>query len=212
MGNETREVMVVDRGLLLAERTFQGYVPPEFHDYESVILGNYRYVPRAQAEVDPNLKQPVAYCAIVNPRERRVFAYRRATAKDDYAEERLRGKWSIGIGGHIDPADRSAANPVRASLVRELAEELVWEGPAEPRLIGYINDDRDMVGKVHFGLLYRIDKGMKEIRARTGEIAEARMVAWKEWEKMMRSRAYRVEGWSRIVSEPLSRSLEGKEG
>ena len=201
---------MVDRGLLLAERAFQGYVPPEFHDYESVILRNYRYVPRAQAEVDPNLKQPVAYCAIVNPRERLVFAYRRATVKDDYEEERLRGKWSIGIGGHIDLADRSAVNPVRASMLRELAEELVWEGPAEPRLIGYINDERDMVGKVHFGLLYRIDSGMKEIKPRTREIAAARMVAWEEWEEMMRSRAYRVEGWSRIVSDPLFQSIEGE--
>jgi len=204
---ETHEIMVVERDLLLGEKTFQGFLPADRFDYESIILKNYHYAPRRAAELDPGLKQPIAYCMIVNPSAGSIFAYRRACGENDYAEERLRGKWSIGIGGHIDRADLSAENPILASMIRELTEEIAWEGPAEPRLLGYLNDELDMVGKVHFGLLYRLEASVGAITPRSREIAESRMVATSEWGKMMREPEQQIEGWTRIASGPLLRSL-----
>lgn len=201
------EIMVVGRDTLLGARPFQGFSPAGAYDYESLILKNYRYTPRQGAENNPELKQPIAYCMIVNPAAERIFVYRRATGEGDYGEERLRGKWSIGIGGHIDRADLSAANPIRASMLRELGEELVWEGQAEPRLIGYINDDIDMVGKVHFGLLYRLDTAMHELTPRGREIEATRMVTCEALEGMLQSGDYRMEGWTRIASGPLREDL-----
>jgi len=199
--------MVVARRLLLGERPFQGFSPEGAHDYESLILKNYRYVLRDKAEKNSALKQPIAYCIIVNPARRELFAYKRAEVAGDYDEERLRGKWSIGIGGHIDCVDMAADNPIRASMLRELGEEIAWEGALRPAILGYINDDMDMVGKVHFGLLYRLDTEAREIKQRTKEIAEARMLNAGEWQRMLRRRDIAIEEWSRIASGPILGSL-----
>lgn len=206
MGSDA-EIMVVDRKVLLGGRRFQGFAPADAYDYESLILKRYRYVPRSEAEERPSLKQPIAYCVIVNRALGRVFAYRRSEDERDYGEARLRGKWSLGIGGHIDRADLAAENPIRASMLRELGEEIEIAGELRPRIMGYINDDTDMVGKVHFGLLYRLDTEAGEIAPRAREIAETRMLTEAEWRGMLRRQDIVVEEWSRIASAPLLENL-----
>jgi predicted NUDIX family phosphoesterase len=202
--------MVVERGALLDERPFQGFSPAPSYDYESLILKHYRYAPRADAEEDPSLKQPIAYCIIVNSARGLLFIYRRA--EGDYDEARLRGKWSVGIGGHIDRADLSERNPIRASMLRELGEEIKWKGPLEPRILGYINDDIDMVGKVHFGLLYLLDTDEASLEPATREIAETRMIPLAEWRRMLDDPGCPIEGWSRIASAALLENLGPPEG
>ena len=196
------EIMVVDRDVILSAQPFQGYEPAGGIDYEAIVLDNYRFEPRERAENDPSLKQPVAYCMIVNPGKRLVFAYRRAGG-GDYYEERLRGKWSIGIGGHIDPGDAGAPNPIRASMMREIEEEIDFDGKLAPRILGYINDDVDMVGRVHFGLLYVAETGATSIAPRSKEIAETRMVSTGQWRAMIEDVSLVVEGWSLIAWKAL---------
>jgi predicted NUDIX family phosphoesterase len=206
-GPGVRTIMVVEREALLGERPFQGFSPAAACDYESLILKGYRYAPRAEAEENPALKQPIAYCIIVNPREGLILAYRRAEREGDYAEKRLRGKWSMGVGGHIDPVDLDGANPIRTSMLRELGEEIVCPCAGEPRILGYINDDVDMVGKVHFGLLYRLDTDARSVASATREIAEARMIPAAEWRERLACGGGAVEGWSRIAFGPLLESF-----
>ena len=208
-GSGVRTIMVVGREALLGERPFQGFSPAAAYDYESLILKGYRYAPRAEAEENPALKQPIAYCIIVNPRERLILAYRRAEREGDYAEKRLRGKWSMGVGGHIDPVDLDGANPIRTSMLRELGEEIVCPRAGEPRILGYINDDVDMVGAVHFGLLYRLDTDARSVASATREIAEAKMIPAGEWRDRLARSDAAVEGWSRIAFGPLIASLCG---
>ena len=200
-------IMVIGREALLGGRPFQGFSSAAAHDYETLILKQFRYAPRAAAEEDPSLKQPIAYCIIVNPRARLILAYRRADREGDYAEKRLRGKWSMGVGGHIDPGDLDAANPIRASMLRELGEEIRCEGTGEPRILGYINDDVDMVGKVHFGLLYRLDTDARTVESATREIAEAAMIPAEAWRQKLARGGVSVEGWSRIAFPPLLESM-----
>jgi len=204
----THEIMVVERDALLGTRPFQGFSPAAAHDYESIILSRYRYALRSEAEENPSLKQPIAYCFIVNPSRGLLFIYRRA--ESGYDEARLRGKWSAGIGGHIDRIALAGENPIRASMRRELGEELRWRGAFAPRIIGYLNDDADMVGKVHFGLLYRLDTDDVAIEAATREITETRMVSLAEWRRMLDDPACPIEGWSRIATAALT--AEGHSG
>ncbi len=208
--SSTKEIMVVERGVLLKKRTFQGFSPAGGYDYESLVLKHYHYSPRWEVEDNPNLKQPIAYCIIVNPVEKRIFAYKRAEEEGHYEEKRLRGKWSLGIGGHIDRIDQTSSNPIQASLLRELSEEISWSEPFEPHILGYINDDADMVGKVHFGLLYVLDTKALEIKPRSKEITESRMVTVDEWHEMLHLGESGIEGWSRIASEPILKDLSGK--
>lgn len=198
--NDERRIMVVDRELLLGRSPFQGFLPAGRQDYETLILENFRYEPRAAVEEDPTLKQPIAYCMIVNPEKSLLFIYRRAESEGDYAEARLRGKWSIGIGGHIDPGDLDDPNPLHASMLREIDEEIELNRFGEPRILGYINDDVDMVGKVHFGLLYIVETEAVFVAPRSVEVAEAKMITVGEWNEMLGNEGITIEGWSRIAT------------
>jgi predicted NUDIX family phosphoesterase len=89
-----------------------------------------------------------------------VFLVRRTNGQ---SEARLHGAWSIGLGGHVEPADGLAAGDGAAffagALARELAEELAVRGPALPKaaFLGLLNDDSTDVGRVHAGLVYRLE-------------------------------------------------------
>lgn len=111
-----------------------------------------RFVPRAPAEEDESLKQVVPYgivrCA------GRVFLFRRG---EQGGEAGLRGRLSVGLGGHIIPEDGADVGPpmLEEALRRELAEEVQLDGP-RPELWGVLNDDGDPVGRRHFGFVYQV--------------------------------------------------------
>src|SRR6185369_13985532 len=75
-----------------------------------------RYEPRDEMERDPSFKQVIPYLVLRDGP--RYFLMRRTTAGRD---ERLHGRYSIGIGGHLNPGDGG----LLGGLVREWNEELV---------------------------------------------------------------------------------------
>ena len=205
---EDRKIMVVDRVLLFADEYFQGFSPADVIDYEKTILDNYHYEKRKVAENNPDLKQPIAYCLIVNPKIKKVFAYQRSQDQKEYTERRLQGKWSWGIGGHIDKIDLEDDNPIHASLKREIAEEIIIERDFNPKIIGYINDDETPVGQVHFGILYLIEIESEKIEPNDSEIARGAFMTIEELEELSFSPEITVEEWSLIALSPLRGILE----
>jgi len=113
---------------------------------------------RGIAEQDPKQKQIIPYM-VVNSMGK-VLAYWRSV---DSGEQRLHGKRSIGFGGHIEASDSGLDGMARSPLAafyagaqRELQEEVKTETPAHARLIGFINDDSNDVGKVHVGVVFSV--------------------------------------------------------
>lgn len=207
MANDEQSIMVVAREALFAPGYFTGFAPASAADYEALALRHAAYMRRGDAEHDPRFKQPIAYTIVCHRPSARVFAYQRATEAGKYDEVRLRGKWSWGVGGHIDRADGAAANPIRASMERELGEEIRLGGPIAVRVLGYINDDATDVGKVHFGILYLAEVEDPAVAPRDPEIARGRLHALDELEAIMRAPGTAVEDWSRIAWEPLTAAL-----
>lgn len=195
-------IAVVPRIELFRDFEFQGFLPADKYDFEAVVRGHMRYVPRALAEKDASLKQPIAYCLIVNPAIRKVFAYRRSTRSQDYQEERLQGKWSWGVGGHIEKYD-GAEDPVRASMLRELCEEVELPDEPEVSVLGYINDDSNPVGQVHFGILYKIATSASHVVPRGSEMASGGFMDLASLEKILASPECQVETWSQIAMPAL---------
>ena len=79
-----------------------------------------------------------------------IFQYTRGMRQD---ESRLRGKRSVGIGGHIsmkDSAPNGAGNAYSEGMSRELDEEVSIETPYREQCIGLINEDETSVGRVHW--------------------------------------------------------------
>ena len=210
MNFRKNEIMVVDKKALFEADYFEGFRPVGLVDYESRILKNHVYRERNRAEEDPAFKQPIGYAIIVNPRSRKVFTYRRSSRDSDYQEKRLQGKWSWGVGGHIEKDDTGGGNPIRESILREIREEIRGDDFSPPEVLGYINDDRDEVGRVHFGILYVVKTAAEVIKPQTVEISDGglRMVA--DLEKIISSPGFTVEEWSRISLPPLISYLQNR--
>jgi len=202
-------IMVVERKVLFDNDNdvFEGFKPRNEVDYESRILNNFKYMERSLVEEDPTYKQPISYAIIVNRNLKQIFAYQRSSKDSNYPEKRLQGKWSWGIGGHIEKFDVKNGNPLYASMLRELQEEVYIDGSVNPIMLGYINDDSNDVGKVHFGVLYVVETDSRIVRPKDPEIDNGKLRTFEELEKICCSSNYRVEEWSRISLEPLKQYL-----
>lgn len=123
------------------------------------VLADVRFVPRAAAEQDPAFKQLIPYCVLYREAGdgRSVFGYKRTKAG---GEGRLHDRYSVGVGGHVNPEDGAGDADLFAynrGLARELAEEvgLVVKHLAPfltPKAVIY--DPSNAVGRVHLGFVH----------------------------------------------------------
>jgi len=187
---------------------FQGFKPhSKIEDYESRILEYKKFLRRGDAEIDFTHKQPVGYAVIINPVSKKVYTYKRASNKADYNESRLHGKWSIGIGGHIEKEIDATDNPIHSSLLREIDEEVLINGSQDIKVIGYINDDKDEVGKVHFGILYVIETDSDDVFPNDSESVHGEMMSVDEIRKIQKDPNSTLENWSEIALETVENYL-----
>jgi len=183
-------VLGIHRDLLMAEGAWRGVLHGDVARYLGLIeaLGTYRR--RGDCEGDRTWKQVIPYLVV---RDRgSLFLMKRTRAGSD---ERLHERWSIGVGGHVNPDDGGIAG----GLAREWAEELVAEWDPEPRLIGLLNDDSDPVGAVHVGIVYTVEAAGRPIAVRETHKLEGELVS-----PIDALRVYdRMETWSSLVYDHL---------
>ena len=191
-------IMVVKRTILL-DKDFEGFKYHKNKNYNQLILDNYEWQKRGLMEEDPSFKQPIAYCAIVNPETKKVFVFQRAKKDKHYTEKRLQGKWSCGIGGHVDHEDEGN-NPLWTSMLREIHEEVNVEVIGEPEILGYINSEKDPVSQVHFGILC-IVKTTGKVTPNEPEIANGAFRSIDELKQIITEQ--NVENWTKIALNPL---------
>jgi predicted NUDIX family phosphoesterase len=151
--------------------------------------------PRAEVETDPSVKQLIPY-VIFRWRDR-LFHYTRGVAG---SEVRLRALRSIGVGGHINPIDAGSADPYRAGLQRELAEEVVLESPFRESVLGLVYDPSTPVGQVHLGVVHVLDLDRPAVRPRETALAEAGFASVHDLSIQREA----FESWSRFVLEALA--------
>ena len=191
-----KEALVVKRDVLFENKYFQGFLPFDEHDYISKVLENYEYHIRGdELENNSSLQQIIHYDWIVDKKEKKVFAYQRASGKKNYSETRLMNKISCGIGGHIDKEDSS--NPIEKAMMRELMEEVVMKKYPKPKIVGFLNDDSDSVGKVHFGIV-AVAETNGDVSKGDNEMKTGRFYSIGELESIFSDTNYEVESWTRI--------------
>jgi predicted NUDIX family phosphoesterase len=167
-----------------------GITADGLEDFEALVARDGQFRPRAEVEIDRSWKQVIPYLVLRDGP--RYFLMRRTQAGGDV---RLHDRWSIGVGGHLNPGDGG----VDGGLVREWQEELDADFVPEFRLVGLLNDDTTDVGSVHLGAVYVADAGGRPVAVRetdklTGAFAEPSEVA---------RVADDLETWSRLVFEHL---------
>jgi predicted NUDIX family phosphoesterase len=127
--------------------------------------GTYRR--RGDAEDDPSWKQVIPYLALRDGDD--IFLMRRSRAGGDI---RLHDRYTIGVGGHVNPEDGG----VLGGLRREWAEEIAADFQPNFRPIGLLNDDDNAVGAVHLGLVFSADAKGRPVEVRETDKLEGSFV------------------------------------
>jgi predicted NUDIX family phosphoesterase len=185
-------VLVIPRASIMGDPGWRGIRTEGVADFESILARDGQFLPRASMEVDRSWKQVIPYLVLRDGD--RYFLMRRTRAGGD---ARLHDRWSIGVGGHLNPGDGDLAGGLR----REWREELRADFDPEFRLVGLLNDDSTDVGSVHLGAVVLADAagrpvGIRETDKLTGSFAEPAEVA---------AVAEGMESWSALVFEELER-------
>jgi predicted NUDIX family phosphoesterase len=117
------------------------------------VLAAY-YKSRQEAETDFNAKQLIPY-ALISDQEGRILTYNRHGS-----EQRLKGIFSVGIGGHVNDEDENCSiyKTLTTGLRREMNEEIgLRVSNADISLAGMINEDRSEVGHCHIGVVFKVE-------------------------------------------------------
>ena len=199
-----KEALVVQRRVLFSEGEFQGFLPLEQRNMVSTILTSHSYHPRGESlENNMDLQQVIPYVWIVNPADKKIFLYRRAINQNklegEYKETRYLNKYSGGVGGHIDrDTEEGSKDPILKAMMRELREEVEMVQYPSPKIVGYIKDDSDSIGKVHFGIV-AIAETLENVKSRTSEgLSEGKFYSVDEVEKIFSDKNNQVENWTSI--------------
>lgn len=186
-------ILVVPRAEMFAAGLLEGFCPEPavVARFLGIVAAHGRFVPRPSAEEDENLKQIVPYGIVLHGK--RIFLFRRGSKG---SEAGLRGRYSIGLGGHVNPSDGATigADMLEQALRRELDEEVALDSP-RPELWGVLNDDLDAVGRRHFGFVYRVEVASPQVRSREPGKVRGCFVPLAE----ARARRPRMETWSQLV-------------
>ena len=193
--SSSEQVLVVRRSLFDRLGSFHG-LNAEISRYLPVFLeeANHFFVPRAEAEEDPSLKQLIPYVVVTSGGK--LLHYRRGSGS---GEKRLLKKGSVGIGGHINDGDGVGeafdAAAYQRALMRELREELAIESCFIERPLALLNDDTNPVGAVHLGIVHQCELASPEVTANEEAIAELGFLTLEE----LHARHEQLESWSQLV-------------
>ncbi len=204
----TEKILVVPKEVLFGkkkERYFQGFQSKKNLDFESIIKKHSKFVLRKTsspdqpipAEEDETKKQIIPY--MIFKHKARFFVYKRLPQSE---EERLREKYSIGIGGHINPVDVHSINILDEGMKREFEEEVDYPYEYKTKIIGFINDDNDSVGRVHFGVVVLVEGSNDKIKVKEKDKLSGKMMTLFEAKKFRN----KMESWSQIVFDYLRRN------
>jgi predicted NUDIX family phosphoesterase len=184
--SEGELVLVVPRASLMDDPGWLGITTDGLDGFEALVARDGQFRPRDEVEGDRSWKQVIPYLVLRDGP--RYFLMRRTQAGGD---ARLHDRWSIGVGGHLNPGDGDLAGGLR----REWREEIRADFEPAFTLIGLLNDDTTDVGSVHVGAVYLADALGRPVEIRetdklAGEFVEPAEVA---------AGMDRMETWSALV-------------
>jgi predicted NUDIX family phosphoesterase len=191
----SEEVLVVNNNYLspYINNSGSSFIADDKERLFDLILEKHIFMSRDHAEYDFEHKQVIPYLII---RKGDNYLLLQRTTKQ--TEKRLHNKFSLGIGGHINPdSSGHGDNLIIGGLYKELNEEVLINSPSDLTFIGTINDESNSVSKVHLGLLYEL-----EVLSDEYEVLEKDKMS-AQWENRNNLLQYydSLETWSQIVCD-----------
>jgi len=194
---EIEQVLVVPRSIFAEVGVFQG-ITTQLAPYLTRFFepGSNLFLPRPEAEEDPDYKQLIPYAVFCHGDE--VLHYVRGGGS---GEKRLVAKGSVGVGGHINNNDCSTGGfdeeSYHRAVRREIREELKIDGSWREEIAALLNDDSVEVGRVHLGVVHIVQLESKQVVA--AEEALSQLTFRKPADLLKKPEE--LETWSRIVLE-----------
>ena len=199
---QEEQILVIERKVLEQIGMFQGLAfDVERYLREIFVQGTPRFLPRSQAEVDPAYKQLIPY--VIMTYDGKYLSYVRGRRA---GETRLVGNRSIGIGGHINPADDMPLfcdkfyEAYLAAVQREVAEEVSVETGHSDRIVALLNDESNEVGRVHLGIVHYWILDAPKVNKREQMITQMAFKTAAELQKVQDT----METWSGLCLSQLS--------
>ncbi len=188
-------ILVVRREILFAHAgAWQGLNTSSFDELLPLIKAHQEFHPRSLMETDPTYKQIIPY--LVFTHKNKYFLMQR---RDQASEQRLKNKYSLGIGGHIREEDITSTD-IMGWAKREFHEEVHYEDTYTVKPLGILNDDSNPVGQVHIGFVLLIE-GSTDTISIASELKSGHLYTLEECETFYPQ----MEAWSQVVFETLKR-------
>jgi predicted NUDIX family phosphoesterase len=176
----------------------KGLIIDRAENVATIVARHGVFMDRATAETDPGHKQIIPYAIV-----RHLDSYFLLQRKSAQSEHRLHNKFSLGVGGHINPAEGVRRGElIRDGLTREINEELHINTEYDERFIGLINDDTTDVGRVHLGILFEVDAASPSVSVRETHKMDGAWVL----RGILDERYAGLESWSQIVYDSYVRN------
>lgn len=186
----TEQVMVVPTEKLAAFLVPRGLVREQTDEILEIITDEHFFIDRPVAEESPQFKQIIPYVVIRHGQH--LFLLQRT---EKQTESRLHLKYSIGIGGHINPDTPD----LLGGLQKELEEEVAVEGDYDLTFTGILIDTSTEVGNVHLGVVYLLDSATGDVTVRETEKMTGRWATRDEVAEVYEA----LESWSQLVFDAV---------
>ncbi len=152
------QILVVKRSILFDDiEPWHGVNSTAFDQLFTLVEQHQEFHPRSLMEQDPTYKQIIPYL-VFRHNDTYFLMQRQAKA----SEQRLKSKYSLGIGGHIRKEDLTHAD-IMSWAEREFNEEVSYTGSYTVTPLGILNDDSDAVGQVHIGFVLLVEGQSSDI-------------------------------------------------
>lgn len=185
-------ILVIERKHIPEPLLKQGFNPASESLVKSLLENpQLFFMQRDLAENDPNYKQLIPYVVFQSPKG--FFSYQRGKAS---LETRLRMLRSLGVGGHIEKEDGDIGqNSYIKGLWRELKEEVGIDPSNNIKLLGFINDDSNDVGKVHLGIVHLYQLETSDLESKELNLTDCKFSSISKIKEEEES----FETWSRLL-------------
>lgn len=190
-------VLCVPRTTIFPDGAWHGLVTRGLERVLRTIRATSEYRPRHLVEEDPSQQQVIPYCIVHHQAQDTYLLTRRLRRS---SERRLQDLYSLGVGGHVNPGDGEAVEPVVGGLRREWAEEIVCPSSAVARLVAVLNDDSTPVSRHHLGLVFLVEPEAGHVWVRETEKLQGEEMSL----GAMRSYYLEMESWSQLCYDDLT--------
>ncbi len=191
-------ILVVKRSALFSEiEPWHGMNTSAFDPLFKVVEQQQEFHPRSLMETDPTYKQIIPY--LVFKHEDTYFLMQRQAKA---SEQRLKSKYTLGIGGHIRKEDLTNTD-IMGWAHREFEEEVNYTGSYKVTRLGVLNDDTDAVGQVHIGFVLLVEGESGDISIKS-ELKSGELFTLEECKTFYPN----MEGWSQKVFDLINTKAE----